>query len=340
MVILATLLIITLALTEREDPERKTRSFYDCFDTVGTVFDYSGDSTDRFSENYQLAHATLKYYHRLFDIYKSHEGVAGLYEVNRNAGVAPVKVSHELIEFLEFCKEAYELTGGEVNIAMGSVLSLWWECREAAQISPNSTEIPSEEELNAASKHCDINKLIINREESTVYLEDAQMRLDVGAIGKGYAVEKAAEALLAAGAEGYVLDVGGNIRIIGDKPSGKGFRTGIKNPFGKEGAYVKILTLSDTSTVTSGGYERYFTVGDRRYHHIVDKDTLYPAEKFASVTVISADSGLADALSTALFCMDEEAGLLLIESLEEAEAVWVRLDESILCSSGIEEFDK
>ena len=164
------------------------------------------------------------------------------------------------------------------------------------------------------------------------------MSLDVGAIGKGYAVERTAEKLAEAGAEGYVLDVGGNLRIIGTKPSGDGFKMGIKDPFDKDGGYSKILVIADTSGVTSGGYERYFTVDGKKYHHIIDKDTLSPADKFASVTVITPDSGLADALSTALFCMDEAVGLSLVESLGQVEAVWVRNDGSVVCSSGIADY--
>lgn len=340
MALLAVLLVLAMFLPDGGDAEKRQRSFYGLFDTVGYVMDYSNDSDQRFAENYELAHKVLEHYHRLFDIYGDHDGVSGLYDVNKNAGIAPVRVSSELIDFLEFSKEVYTLTGGEVNVVMGAVLSLWHDCRELAAFDPTGAKIPDAESLSEAAKHCDINKLIINREESTVYLEDERMSLDVGAVGKGYAVEMAAKRLAEAGADGYVLDVGGNIRIIGDKPSGDGFRTGIKNPLDSNGGYVKILTLSDTASVTSGGYERYYTVDGKRYHHIVDKDTLHPAERFASVTVITPDSGLADALSTALFCMDVEAGLSLVESLEDVEAVWVAPDGGAVCSSGIEAFLK
>jgi thiamine biosynthesis lipoprotein len=119
-----------------------------------------------------------------------------------------------------------------------------------------------------------------------------------------------------------VLDVGGNLRIVGAKPDGNGWITGIKDPHNAS-KYAEKLTLSDISCVTSGDYERYFEVDGIRYHHIIDKDTLYPAEHFSSVTVICRDSGLADALSTALFCMSYEEGRALVDALDSVEVIWV-----------------
>jgi thiamine biosynthesis lipoprotein len=339
MAVLFVLLILCAVLQRDEGrAQRKYKAINGLFNTAGTLYDYSGDSDGSFNENYKAALEILIYYNGIFDIYRDVDDVVGLYEINKNAGVCAVKVPTKLIEFLEFCKEVYTLTDGEVNVAMGAVLSLWHECREIATYNPQSAVLPDESKLIEASEHCDINNLIINREESTVYLSDAKMSLDVGAVGKGYAVEMAAKKLRELGAVGYVLDVGGNIRIIGSKPDGQGFKTGIKDPFDKDGGFSEILTLSDTSSATSGGYERYFTVGGERYHHIIDKDTLYPATKLASVTVITPNSGLADALSTALFCMDFEAGLALVESLPRVEAVFVKQDGSVVRSSGIGEF--
>ena len=128
--------------------------------------------------------------------------------------------------------------------------------------------------------------------------------------------------------------------MVGDRPGGGGYRTGIKDPRDPSGGYSLILTVESTSTVTSGGYERYYEVDGKIYHHIIDKDTLAPAEHFASVTVVTPHSGLADTLSTALFCMDIETGRALVESLDEVEAVWVEYDGTVLKSSGIDNFVK
>jgi thiamine biosynthesis lipoprotein len=170
-----------------------------------------------------------------------------------------------------------------------------------------------------------------------VRISDPEASIDVGALGKGYATQKAAEYLIEEKAEGYVLNIGGNIRIIGTKPDGTGWLTGIRNPQGTEQDYCISLRLKNTACVTSGVYERYFTVDGLRYHHIIDKDTLYPAAGFASLTVLTEDSGLADGLSTALFCMSYEEGKALVDSLEGVEALWIFDDGKILYTDGVEE---
>ena len=239
-----------------------------------------------------------------------------------------MKVERELIDFLLYAKELYAVTNGEMNIMMGSVLRLWHDCRE------EGTRIPTEEELAAAALHTSISSLEIDVDKQTVRISDPEASIDVGALGKGYATERAAQYLESIGAESYVLNIGGNIRIIGTKTDGSGWKTGIKNPQDPS-AYAKYLTLADTSCVTSGNYERYYTVNGERYHHIIDKDTLMPSTFFSSVTIITSDSGLADALSTALFAMSYEDGLKIVEKIGGVEVVWITPEGEIYTTSGI-----
>lgn len=328
--IIAAVLFISLLLLliffggDGTENEPKSRTYYDLFDTISTVYDYTDGSNEDFEENLAKIEKLLYYYNSLFDIYESHEGINNLYTVNQNAGVAPVTVDGELIEFLEYSKEMYTLTGGEVNIAMGAVLSLWHDYREAGLAKPSEASLPSEKLLTEAAEHCDINNIVIDRENSTVYLSDPKMSLDVGAIAKGYAVERAAELLISLGVSGYALDIGGNLRTVGTKPDGEGWRTGVRNPdTSSDERYVYYFDLADGSAVTSGDYERYYTVNGKKYHHIIDKDTLMPSEYFASVTVITESSALADALSTALYCMDKESGEALVKTLDGVKVVWV-----------------
>lgn len=339
MVILATLLIVAAVVFRDEvvssgegRDTRRSRTLYGYFDTVSTIYDYSEDTDAEFLERVATVEQTLAFYHGILDVYSDAEDAVGLYEINKNAGVAPVVVSEELIDFIEFSKEAYRLTGGEVNIAMGAVTKLWHECRITATYNPSLALLPDAAELAEAAKHCDIDKIIIDREASTVYLADGQMRIDAGAIGKGYATERAAQRLADMGAVGYALDIGGNLRVIGAKPSGKPFSTGIKNPNGESG-YIHVIEVADSSAATSGGYERYYYVGDKRYHHIIDKDTLTSPDTFASVTVATVDAGLADALSTALFCMSYEEGRALADSLDGVKVIWVYHDGTVVESN-------
>lgn len=294
--------------------------YFEYFDTVSVISSYAGDDPENFEENCAAIEEYLKEYHRLFDIYNEYEGINNLYTLNKSAGGDWVQVDVKLIDFLLWAKELYGLLGGEMNIMMGSVLSLWHDCRESS--SKGNPYIPDGAELSEAAKHISMDALEIDKANLRVRITDADASIDVGAIGKGYATEMAAKYLIGKGVSGYVLNIGGNIRIIGEKPNGDGWSTGIKDPFDPQKLAVKLL-LSDTSCVTSGDYERYFELDGVRYHHIIDKDTLYPAELFSSVTVVCEDSGLADALSTALFCMSYEDGLRVIDSFDGVEAFWV-----------------
>lgn len=309
------------------------------FDTVSYVYSYAGDSQEVFEANVNSVFEILGEYHRLFDIYYEHTGVTNLRTLNKNAGGEAMVVDEKLIDFLLYAKELYEVTDGEMNIMMGSVLRLWHDCREEASSNPANARIPTEAELAEANKHTDISLLEIDEENNTVRIADPQASIDVGALGKGYATEKAAEYLKSVGAESYVLNIGGNIRIIGHKPDGSGWGTGIKDPLDSN-RYAMILTLADTSCVTSGDYERFFTVKGKRYHHIIDKDTLMPADHFSSVSIITADSGLADALSTALFSMSYEDGKALVEKLGNVDVLWIKSDGTTYYTDGIEQLIK
>ena len=304
------------------------------FDTVSNIYSYKGDGQTEFKENCDLVSALLDEYHKLFDIYYEHSGVVNLCTINKNAGKDPLVVDQKLIDFLLYAKEIYKTTKGETNVMLGSVLKLWHDARTVASGNPNKAYIPELTVLQEAALHTSIDFLEINDENNTVRISNEKARIDVGALGKGYATEKAAQLLESRGATSYVLNIGGNIRIVGSKTDGSGWNTGIKNPQGTP-AYSLYLNIKDTSCVTSGDYERYYTFEGKRYHHIIDKDTLMPAEYFSSVTILAKDSGLCDALSTALFAMPYEEGRQLIDSLENVEAIWIYKDGTVVYTDGV-----
>ena len=322
---------------ETVEPAKQARSFYDYFNTMCTVISYKGDSGAEFDSNCNAINSLLNDYHKLFDIYYEYAGINNLKTVNKNAGISPVKVDKRLIDFLLYAKEVYTLTNGKTNIAMGSVLKLWHNEREIGLDDPQSAKLPDSNALKEAAKHTDINALIINEEECTVYLSDPKMSLDVGALGKGYATEKAAELLLERGVSSYVLNFGGNIRAIGTKVSGEGWITGITNPDKESGeSFVCRVVIKDISLVTSGDYERYYVVDGKKYHHVIDPDTNMPAGYFSSVSIFTCDSGLADALSTALFCMSYEDGLALVKKIGGIDVIWVTVDGTVKMTDGVE----
>ena len=319
-----------------KEPQTQARSYYEFFDTVSVIFSYLGDPEEEFAGNCNAVSELLGEYHKLFDIYYEYSGINNIKTINKNAGISPVEVDEKLIDFLTYCKELYAITDGRTNVAMGSVLKLWHDCREEAEEDISAARIPSEDALTEARKHCNIDSLIIDKAAGTVYISDPDMSLDVGAVGKGYATEKAAKLLIDRGVTSYVLNIGGNIRAIGEKVTGSGWVTGITNPnkLSSE-SFVCKVSIKDVSLVTSGDYERYYTVDGVKYHHIIDPDTLMPADYFTSVSVFTPDSGFADALSTALFCMSYEDGRALAESLGNVEVIWVDTEYNVKHTGGV-----
>lgn len=311
--------------------EPKGKAYFSFFDTVSYVYSYAGDSNERFDELTSGVSDILDKYHKLFDIYYEYSGINNLCTVNKMAGGEPVKVDKELIEFLLYCKEVCDLTAGMVDVMMGSVLSIWHDARTSEE-----KYLPEQSVLDEASQHMGFDFLEIDEENCTVRITDSKASLDVGAIGKGYATEKAAQWLEEQSATSYVLNIGGNVRIVGSKPSGEGWVTGIRDPKDPDSNFAIKLMLSDTSCVTSGEYERFFTVNGKKYSHIIDPNTLWPAQYFASLSVITKDSGYADSLSTALYCMDYEKGLELVSSLDGVECVWIFHDGEVKYTPNLE----
>ena len=326
-----TLSILSLVSCEKaeEDITPLSRQYYDLFNTVSVIYSYNGEDSEEFDANCKLIYSILLEYHRLFDIYYEYANVTNLATVNKMAGKGPVKIDEKLIDFLLYTKDMYALTDGQTNVALGSVLSLWHDARSSADPIP-----PSNEVLKEASLHTSIDSIVIDREASTVEITDPNLRIDAGAIGKGYAVERARLALVDAGVTGYALNIGGNLAVIGTKTTDSGWRTAIKNPCDTT-SYSLYVELKNTSCVTSGSYERYFIYNGEKYHHVIDPDTLMPSEHFGSVTVITEDSGLADALSTALFCMSYEDGLALVSSLPGVETVWISNTGEVKYTDGV-----
>ncbi|MBR7185138.1 MAG: FAD:protein FMN transferase [Clostridia bacterium] len=332
----AILLLLGLGLSACAPQEQKNRySAYsmDYFDTVITVVGYEETKED-FDAVADEILAQFAEYHRLYSIYHRFEGLENLCTVNELVDGAhrTVTVDQRIIDLLLYAKEMYTLTDGVVNVAMGSVLSLWHNYRTLGKDDPANAALPPPERLRAAAEHTDIDNMIIDEEQRTVTLTDPLMLLDVGAVAKGYAVERVARDLEARGVTGYVLNVGGNVRAIGGKPDGQQWTVGIEDPERED--YFAYLQLSREAVVTSGSYQRYYYVDGKAYHHIIHPDTQMPAEGFLSVSVICADSGMGDALSTALFCLPLEDGLALIESMPEVEAMWITEDRVKTVSSG------
>lgn len=337
-------LILTIALVANLTAcdTKKTRyeaEFLQLFDTMTKIVSYS-DSEEEFTNYAQLIYDNLKVYHELYDIYNDYSAINNIKTVNDNAGIKPVKVDKKIIDLLLFSKEWYEKTDGNMNIALGSLLKIWHRYRTEGIEDESNAALPPMNELQEAIKHTDINNVIIDQENSTVFLKDAKMSLDVGAVAKGFATEQVSLIAIENGFDSGLISVGGNVRSIGDKGiKNQLWNLAIQNPDTESSdALLKIVYMKDSSIVTSGDYERYYIVDGKEYHHIIDPATLYPSEYYRSVSIICKDSGIADVLSTAAFIMPFDKSLELINSLPDAEAMWVMKNGNIRTSDNFEKY--
>ena len=376
--------VFALFSCEKEKVQYKNTSFA-YFDTVTTIIGFE-TSEKEFTRVSGEAVKLLGEYHRLYDIYNEYEGIVNICTLNKlvDGEHQTLKVDKRIIDMLLYAKEMYNKTNGKMNIAMGSVLSIWHDYRTAGIDNPSKAELPPMELLKEAALHTDINNLIIDEENSTVYIADPKMTLDVGAVAKGYAVEMVARYLQEMGKTNYVVNVGGNIRTTGVKANGEKWQAGVESP-DQDGSYIAYIELDDQASVTSGSYQRYYTAvvsakcskcqwvydqnlgipeleiepgtppsslgtavkcplcdarlrrTSKQLHHIIDSETLMPAAYMNGVTVLCQNSGMADCLSTGLFCMSAEEGMALVEGMEGVEACWQLTDGTIKYSAGFKD---
>jgi len=330
---------------EYAEYQKYSDSFMDTFNTITQVVGYT-KSEQEFRAYFEKIHRRFQELHKLYDIYNSYEGINNIKTINDNAGTRPVKVDREIIDLILFAKELYDLGEGKANIAMGSVLRIWHDYREEGRSNPENAKLPPMGELQEAAKHTDINKVIVDEENGTVYLADEKMSLDVGAVAKGFATELVAREIMEEGFTSGIISSGGNIRVLGKPLDGVRGRWGIgiqdpdKPPIMDEENLLDTIFVNNASVVSSGDYQRYYVVDGKVYHHLIDPETLMPGEYYRSVTVLAEDSGLADFLSTAVFLLPYERSRALVESLEGVEALWVMPDKRVEATEGMKRIMK
>lgn len=247
-------------------------------------------------------------------------------QVNAAAGREPVAVGPETLEVVLRSLEMAGLTEGGFNIAIGPAVEAWSVV--------DDQRIPSHAELQSLKPLIDWSAIQVDRTAHTIFLPVPGMRIDIGGIGKGYAADRAADAMKKAGAIGGVIALSGDIKAFGNLPGMKGFSVGIRHPR-QDGALVATIDLQDEAISTAGDYERYFERAGIRYHHILDPVLLEPARKCQSVTVIATEGTVADGLDTGIFVLGPERGMALVERLPDVEAVIIDDRGKMTVSSGL-----
>jgi FAD:protein FMN transferase len=246
--------------------------------------------------------------------------------INKNAGVNPVKVSEELFSLIQRALQISNLTDGAFDISYASMDKLW-------KYDGSMTQMPSKEAIKKSVAKVGYQDIIVDPKNSTVFLKNKGMKIGFGAIGKGYAADKAKKLLISNGVSGGIINASGDINSWGSKPSGSSWQVAITNPLNKNKAFA-MLPIKD-AVVTSGNYEKYVTFNSRRYSHIIDPRTGYPSQGIISVTVFAPKAELADALATSVFVMGVETGIDRINQLKAVECIIITDTGNIITSNNL-----
>lgn len=249
--------------------------------------------------------------------------------LNEASGKNEIKLSPDTFHVVEKGKQYSELSKGKFDITIGPVIKLW-------NIGTEYAAVPEKDALQKAVRLVDYKKLRLNKETLSAKLESEGMKVDLGAIAKGYAADEAARILKENGVSNAIINLGGNVMTIGGNPNGNPWKIGIQDPFNPRGNFLGVVQIKDKTVVTSGTYERYFEENGKKYHHILDPATGYPVENnLYSVSIITDKSIDGDGLSTTSLLLGLEEGMKLIESMENVEAILITSDKQVYISSGL-----
>ena len=248
--------------------------------------------------------------------------------INSNAGIKPVKVKKELFDLISRSIKISEITQGSFDITYASLDEVWYFDRKMLSL-PTKTDIS-----NSVSK-IGYENIILDRKNQTVFLKLRGMKIGFGAIGKGYAADKAKDILIKKNVKSGIINAGGDLTAWGEKPSGKDWMVAIVNPLNKNKVF-SWLPINDKSIVTSGSYERFIKFNGKSYSHIIDPRSGYPIDGILSVTIIAEKAELADALATSVFVLGENVGLDLINQLPGVDCIIINDKNEIIKSKNIE----
>lgn len=295
---------------QKDQTYRESRLAMDTVTTVTVV----SPSREKAKDAMDAAFAEIERLETLLNYYSAESDISA---INRASGKSPVKVSSETIDILQKAVFIGEETGGAFNPAIGPIMKLWKFTRQGAGRS-----LPSRELIGDTLTLLDYRKIRINESDSTVFLEKEGMEIDLGGIAKGYAADRAIEAIQGQGIQSALVSIAGDIKGIGVREDGKLWRVGIQDPRLKNGKseekvadIIAAIDLSNRAVSTSGDYQRFFMKDGKRYHHIIDHRTGYPTDSdLISVSVIAPEGYISDGLSTGVFVLGAEEGISLLES--------------------------
>lgn len=252
-------------------------------------------------------------------------------KINNHAGIEPVEVSRDTFKVIKKGMYFGELSDGGFDVTIAPLMELWG-------FGTGQQRVPSLEEIEKTLPLIDFREIKIDEQRYTVYLPDDQMALDLGGVAKGYIVDRIVQYLQSQNVENAFVNAGGDIRVIGSRIDDTPWRIGIRHPRDRDDQeIIAVIPIVAKAVVTSGDYERFFTSGGERYHHILDPHDGFPASGVISVSIVAQDCITADGLSTAVFILGPQKGLELLESLPQVEGVIIDSQDKLYVSSGLKD---
>ena len=255
---------------------------------------------------------------RIEDLISSWDQKSETSRINRNAGIAAVEVSKELFDLIFRAQQISKLSSGAFDLTFAAIDKLW-------NFDGKESEMPNPDTLKASVFNIGYQLIELDEESLTVFLPKKGMKIGFGAIGKGYAADRAKQLLVERGVLGGIINASGDMNTWGTKPDGSSWTIGIVNPMNNKKVF-SWFSLEHNAVVTSGDYEKFTQINGRRYSHIIDPRTGIPSQGIVSCTIFASKAELADAIATAIFVMGVESGLFLIDQLPDIEAILI--DES------------
>ncbi|WP_047245615.1 FAD:protein FMN transferase [Maribacter thermophilus] len=294
---------------------------------MGSRFDITVVANDSVTANGYISDAVAEIT-RIEKLISSWDKNSQTSEINRNAGIKPVKVAPELYALIKRAIGISKLTDGAFDISYASMDRIW-------KFDGSMTVMPSKEEIKSSVAKVGFQNIVLNDEERSVFLKLPGMKIGFGAIGKGYAADMAKKLLMSKGVVAGIINASGDMNTWGKQPNGNDWKVAITNPLDKNKVFA-LLPITNGAVVTSGNYEKYVNFNGKRYSHIIDPRSGYPSSGIISVTVFAPKAELADALATSVFVMGKDIGLDRINQMPKIECIIIDDKGNISKSKHIE----
>jgi len=305
---------------------RSQEIFKETLKLMGSRFDITVVAEDNETASGYIQNA-INEIKRIENLISSWDQNSQTSEINRNAGIKPVQIDKELFDLISRAIAISKITDGAFDISYASMDKVWF-------FDGSMTQMPTKEQIKNSVAKVGFQNIDLNPDNTTVFLKEQGMKIGFGAIGKGYAADKAKQLLMRQGVVGGIINASGDMNTWGTQPNGDEWKIAITNPFDKKKSFG-LFPLNKGAVVTSGNYEKFVEFNGERYSHIINPKTGYPAKGLVSVTVFAPKAELADALATSVFVLGIEAGLNMIEQMPNIECIIVDADGNLHRSSNI-----